>query len=86
MATLRHLLQAADPVSHESPQRKAPRDRIRRIVVAATNDPFAASHGVGRRPFVVTTAAAALTIVAIGIIGARVWSPRLTTLHAAVCF
>jgi hypothetical protein len=86
MTRLRQLLQASDPLSHEAPQHDVRRDQIRRVVIAAASDSSATSHGVGRRPFVAVMTAAALMIVAAGIIGVHVWSPGVTTLQAAVRF
>jgi hypothetical protein len=85
MTRFKHLLQAADPLSHEPPQREAERDRIRRTVVAAASDASATPGAVSRRSAAVM-AAAALMIVAGVFVGSRVWSPDGTTLQAAVRF
>src|ERR1700674_1646286 len=85
MRTIRELLQQADPVRHESDLPAHQRERRRQAVVAA------ASHVTTPTASWLPTrvallATVTLAVIAMVIIGSRMWSQGAGDLHAAVRF
>jgi SecDF, P1 head subdomain len=85
MTNLRELLQDADPLAHEPlapPQRHAAR---RAAVLAAASTPGARAAAAPRSRMAVFAAVAVLLLVA-AFLGARMWSPFVSDVQAAVRF
>jgi hypothetical protein len=85
MKHLRELLQDADPLAQEAAAPSEQRALRRAAVLAAASAPRARAEAASRSRMVVFAAVAVMLIVAV-FLGARMWSPFVSDVQAAVRF
>ena len=84
MTNLRKLLQDADPLQHEPTLSPSHRDSNRRAVLAAFHNH--ARAGTESRSRLAVYVAVAVMLLAAAFLGARMWSPFVSGVQAAVRF
>ena len=86
MKNLRELLQEADPLRHEPMAPSGQRDFRRQAAVLAAASGVRAPAGAGSRSRIAVFATVAVMMIVVSFLGARMWSPFLSDVHAAVRF
>jgi hypothetical protein len=84
MNSVRDILQEADPLRHEPDRLAEGRNRLRQAVLAAGSMTTVSTRS--RRTTLMLTAAIAMLLVGIFMVGLQMWARAGTALHAAVRF